>query len=96
MVIFMKRIIAIAIVGGLLLLGARTPKSDAMVRQSEPVKPVANYDTKETAVYTEDGIEADVLFEYTTPDGICTCDRLRSGLSALSARRSGWRALCPR
>ena len=72
MVIFMKRIIAIAIVGILLLLGSRTPKSDAMEGLDGPVKPVANYDTKETAVYTEDGIEADVLFEYTTPDGICT------------------------
>ena len=70
MVIFMKRIIAIAIVGSLLLLGSRTPKSDTMEGLDGPVKPVANYDTKETAVYTEDGAEADVLFEYTTPDGI--------------------------
>ena len=72
MVIFMKRIIAIVIVGALLLLGSKTAKCEEVEGQSEPVKPVANYDTKETAVYTEDGIEANVLLEYTTPDGICT------------------------
>ena len=36
-----------------------------------PVTPVGDYDTTETAVYSDEGTPAELLYEFTTDDGLC-------------------------
>lgn len=60
------------LVAGMITISGCNPVESSHQGLEAPVAPVGSYTTDEKASYSDQGDTAEVLTEYTTPDGLCT------------------------